>query len=480
MKTVVFLISLCWCVQTLAQCTAWEAYPQGVEAAKEQHVLYRDALKVKAYEKALPIWQGLFCYVQMPLEAPTRHYKDGIKLYKELAKATKNDAQKKAYTDSLVQLYEKMAICIGEKAIDYAYKGYHLYALQGNYELAIASFEKALELGENDAPPMLIVPMTQLVCYLYQKKHPEYRQEYVENLFFRLKALAAYNATYNEDKGALYAKKWDKAYREFYRVLAERSSIWGCDYYILKWQSVYEQDSNSIVTNKKILKSLDSHCDSTSAFYERVKARFIHLKLLEPYCSYRIEPGRFNNWEKGRWYEMKAHRALKEKNDSIQYEREKALAFVAYEQAVEDITIEMLNKERAELAYRIAYRYWRQNKHKKARDWCEKAVDYQPGWGEPYVLVGSMYAFSGRLCYEGKSWDQYTLVWIAMDMWEKAKAVDPTLEDEMNKLIARYQAYMPSYEAVFQHGLKKGESYHIGCWIQRKTKVRILPNNHNK
>lgn len=474
MKIMVCLASLCCCVQALAQCSNWEAYPQGIEAAKEQHVLYRDALKAKSYEKALSIWQGLVHYVQMPSEAPTRHYKDGIKLYKALAKTTQKDTQKKAYTDSLVQLYEQMATCIGEKAIDYAYKGYHIYALRGDSKLAIKAFEKALELGGDNTPSMVIVPMTQLVCYWYHKKHPEFPQEYVERLYCQLKALAAYNAEYNEEKGAIYAKKWDKAYQEFYRVLHDHSSIWGCDYYILKWQAVYEQDSNSIVTNKKILKSLDKHCDSTSAFYERVKDRIVKLAS-EVIC--RWDP---NAFEIGRWYEMKARQVLKEKNDSIQYKKERTLAFEAYEKAVEDATIEMSSMDRAGLAYRIAYRYFLQKQPKKARYWCERASYYMPNWGDPYVLLGNMYASSGRLCYDGRSWDQYTLVWIAMDMWEKARAVDPKVKERVNKTIGKYQRYMPTYEDIFQHGLKEGEPYHIGCWIQRKTKVRFSPSNHNK
>ena len=49
-----------------AQCNSWDSFPNGVEAAKEQHVLYRDMFRSKQFKEAFAIWEKLFEYVQVP------------------------------------------------------------------------------------------------------------------------------------------------------------------------------------------------------------------------------------------------------------------------------------------------------------------------------------------------------------------------------------------------------------------------------
>ena len=70
-----------------AQCPSWDAHPEGEKIAKEQHVLYRDLFKSKKYVEAFPIWEKLYSHVKLPLPAKTRHFRDGITMYKEFAKA---------------------------------------------------------------------------------------------------------------------------------------------------------------------------------------------------------------------------------------------------------------------------------------------------------------------------------------------------------------------------------------------------------
>ena len=61
----------------------------------------------------------------------------------------------------------------------------------------------------------------------------------------------------------------------------------------------------------------------------------------------------------------------------------------------------------------------------------------------------------------------------AIDKFQKAKSVDPSIADEANTLIGSYSAHLPSTEEIFMHpDLEKGKSFSIGGWIGETTIVR--------
>ena len=128
---------------------------------------------------------------------------------------------------------------------------------------------------------------------------------------------------------------------------------------------------------------------------------------------------------------------------------------------------------KAKFTLRIAKIYYvHLRSFSKARQYARQAAKLQSGWGEPYLLIGRLYASSGPLCGPGRGWDSQVVTWPAIDMWNKAKSVDPNAAAEANKFIRRYQQYMPTVEDIFQRGLKAGDTYRVGCWIQENTKIR--------
>ena len=465
------LLGIVWSPCLWAQCHSWEAYSDGVEKAKEVHQSYRDYFRIKDYERALPIWRALFTAVQSPKEAPTRHFRDGIAMYNDLAKTTNDKVQRLLYVDTINQLYHQWADCLGETSNLRAWQGYRIYALRGSSELAMQYLEQALALGGNETHHMVIVPLAQLARYLFRKKHPIYTAAHLTQLYEQLKALVDYQIENNPETASDYEKKWKKAYAEFYMNRHYLTSIWDCGFYEKKWKAAYLLDSNKIELNQKILKSLKRSCDSLSPFYTQVKERLLLLKWLTPYCG-GSQPI-FDNYNIGKFYELKAVYCLKEQSDSAQYQLLMQQAFDLYEKTINE-NASLPKHEKAELAYRIAYRAYYNKDFIKARAFCEKASTFLPNWGQPYLLIGVLYASSAQQCSSKNSgWGAQTLVWIALDMWEKARAVDANLKDEANQKIERYQKYLPTHGDVFQRGLIEGQPYFIDCWIQRKTNVRM-------
>ena len=109
----------------------------------------------------------------------------------------------------------------------------------------------------------------------------------------------------------------------------------------------------------------------------------------------------------------------------------------------------------------------------QSRKYALQAAEYKSNWGEPYLLIGKLYASSGPICGPGRGWDSQIVTWPAIDKWEYAKKIDPESAVEANKLINTYRQYMPSVEDVFQRPtVKEGDKFTVGCWINEVTTVR--------
>ena len=70
------------------------------------------------------------------------------------------------------------------------------------------------------------------------------------------------------------------------------------------------------------------------------------------------------------------------------------------------------------------------------------------------MLIGKLYASSGPLCGPGTGWDSQIVTWPAIDKWEYAKSIDPSVAADASKLIAQYKKYMPNKEDVFIRKVK--------------------------
>ncbi len=111
------------------------------------------------------------------------------------------------------------------------------------------------------------------------------------------------------------------------------------------------------------------------------------------------------------------------------------------------------------------------NNYPRARQMALKAAELNPDDGNPYVIIGDMYAASAKECGDNDL-TRKVAYWAAVDKYKKAKSVDPELADAMNKRIRSYEAHFPPTEVLFFYDLKEGDEYTVSCWIGEKTTIR--------
>lgn len=139
----------------------------------------------------------------------------------------------------------------------------------------------------------------------------------------------------------------------------------------------------------------------------------------------------------------------------------------------EATNLETDNIQKAENNYTIALLLFDQGNYSRSRQYCQKALELNPNYGKPYLLIGQMYAKTAGSVYSDDAVLRKTVYYAAVDKFERARQVDPSVASEANNLINTYRAYFPSTEDIFMHpDLEKGKSITIGGWIGERTTIR--------
>jgi tetratricopeptide (TPR) repeat protein len=134
--------------------------------------------------------------------------------------------------------------------------------------------------------------------------------------------------------------------------------------------------------------------------------------------------------------------------------------------------LEEVDTVKADYMLALASAYKSQGASSSARAKALEAASLRPEWGDPYIFLGDLYAASARSCADEKL-GPGVVYWVAVDMYIKARSVDAQAAERANSRIGKYSASFPDNETLFFNQMKEGDSYTVGCWIQRSTTMRV-------
>ncbi|MEA1897644.1 MAG: tetratricopeptide repeat protein, partial [Bacteroidota bacterium] len=127
--------------------------------------------------------------------------------------------------------------------------------------------------------------------------------------------------------------------------------------------------------------------------------------------------------------------------------------------------------DRADCFLYIAECYRIGKNYSQARSYALKSINERPGNGNPYIMIGDMYAASSNSC-GSNDLEKKAVYWVAVDKYYKAKQVDPEIAEVASDRIRSYSIHFPPKEDIFFHNLNEGDEYIVECWINEKTKIR--------
>jgi len=405
--------------------------------------LFSEYVKQKSYADAIPSWEIAFN------ECPSSHvkiYTDGIKIMEYRIKKEKDEAKK----EQLFQLLLKV------------------------YDQRIKYFGDSKKYGED-----YIMGAKALTLLKYKKTEPEAQKlakEWLE------KSIAG---SKNTTQGAILAAYMTNT------VALYRGSFVGAEDVVKSYITVSDITSAQITASKKAedkaeLTSLKEDLEKVFASsgaadcetIEKIfgpqlaenKANLDWLKLVNKLLA------RANCEDAQLLYDVSESLHVIEPSSSSAYglarmylksqDLDKAVEY--YNEA---ISLEEEADQKGTFYYQLGLIKFNQGKLTESRTMAQKAIELKENWGDPYILIGNLYATSAK-SFGTKEFEHKTAYWAAVDQFIKAKSIDESVAAKANELIGIYSKYFPGTEEIFFEGKAEGDSYSVGGWIGVTTKVR--------
>ena len=416
---------------------------------EDAFTLYRDDIRFKKYKSARALWKKAYYSAPGANGTATYHFDDGIKIYDHLFRNETDEEMKQSLVDTIISIYEKRRECFPDDGTSKAHQAFNSYYTYSNYtnpEVTYQLFKDVVDQKDIESDYFIVNPFSKMLYdrLLEEKISMSEGQKYTSKVF----EIIEHGKANCKDK---YCEAWtviDEYSPPLLSGLEGMKGFYDCDYFMENYYPQYLADSTDCDNVTEVyLKMVWAGCDKNDP-------RFMTLKAAkEKHCYVPPPPPgpcriAYDLLNEGRFKE------------SIEKFRECADAKTD-------------NEKKANTLFIIAKIYYAHIKNfPEARKYALQAAELKPNWGEPYILIGKLYASSGPLCGPGTGFDSQVVTWPAIDKFNYAKKIDPSVTEEANKWIRQYSKYMPSKEDIFFRQLKIGDRFFVGCWIQEWTTVR--------
>ena len=397
--------------------------------------LFYEFYKHKNYKDAIVFWRQVFN--ECPGSRVTT-FAYGIDMYKDFLENSTDPALKTAYCDTILMLHESRIKYFGEEGKVLGYEGIDLlrYRRTEGPELIKKGYEllkKSMELEKTKSSPSVILTFMTASISLFLDK--QIQNEQVINDY-----IMASEILDEQIKRAPTAKS--KEAKEIINKNISDSKALTCEATVKIFTPKYEANKDNLAFLKLVSGFLkDAQCEGEVLF------SMISERL------YQLEPSAESAYNIARLY----------------FKREdyvKAKSFY-----LESIKISTVDSLKAKYYYELGIVYNAFLKQPtEAVECADEAIKLKSDWGDPWILKGQAYILGKNLIDD--EFMQQCVFWVAVDMFLKSKAVDPSVTEKANGLIKEYSNYFPSKEDVFFRTLANGQPYTVGGWINKSTTVR--------
>ncbi|TRX70293.1 lipopolysaccharide assembly protein LapB [Carboxylicivirga sp. M1479] len=414
-----------------------------VECLKN-YSLYKEALKKKMYDYSIDAWRLMF--EQCP-DVTIRLYADGVNIYKHYIKIEQDKATKQALVDTLLMIYDQRiqyfgshpkypeGWVLGRKGLDIVtYRRNNKESLKE----AISYFEHSYQQLNVKMEPMVAVNWLQATNALVNSGDVEPNE--LLNVYMNVdEVLASHMSRQTNPKRIAML---NKASGTCVEIVTKR----GFDDCVAL-EEVLHAKFESVKDNKDGLERLITLLDAFDCVDGELYAMAVEQNYdLKPTADAAYLLAKFfiknNQFDKAKEYYLK----------SISLASDSGLqAKCFYELAV------------------VTFSHYKDSP--EARKYAQNALSRKDGWGKPHILIGNIYAQESAK-YGDSDFEHQSVYWVAIDRYQKAKAIDPECVKEAEKQINLYSQYLPDRETGFFHGIEEGANYTVGSWINEKTVVR--------
>jgi tetratricopeptide (TPR) repeat protein len=443
----------------LAQCQKFDNYPHGAEEGKKVYFYFREHIKKKNYTAALPLWQDLYAHSPAGSEY---QYTDGIKIFEHLIKKESDEATITVYQDTLFMLYDQRIVCFkktGTKKGDIlTRKGFAMYKQKMDNKSVFHTFKEGVMLADKKTGSFILNPFAKTTIEAYKAENISKIE--AQEIHAKLLEIADYHVENGKNEKAIF--KYSEAKENIERTFRQKldNPIFDCEYYSKIYIPQYEANPDDVENYSRIYKALiKGKCEKTMPLLVEIYTKD-SIRLKEEKAQALLD------------YKQNAPKSKKAFWVYQEGDFETSAQYFIEAAAEEDA---LSTEQKADMCFKAAQIAFSNLKDfPKAREYAQKALEYRPNWGKPYLLIGDLYASSGSLCGTGTGFKSQVVTWVAIDMWTKAKQVsdDPAVITKATKQIQKYTRFMPTKGDLHSRNLKEGSSFTVPCWIQKRTTIR--------
>ena len=424
--------------------SATPASGQDSEPSKQEklrhYTLYYENFKNDNFESARSYLLWILEHAPGTPDKDDDNYKRVVKLYEGLAKQAENEKTRKAYLDTaathLISAPQKM------KKQDIKFSQYEWELRKGRFadrhqgslpdveelETAAAHYRKAFELAPGEIDPYYI----QQVLQSYQQNNQ------------LQKALDFANAVEAERGDDGEVAEMVNSMREDIFGMNPQAKIG-----YLEEQVEQHPDSTRLLTDLFNAYKRQGNVEKASTLAKRLMKEDPPAETVRDIAQMRLEDG-----------------------------RSKA-ALEAYDRAVEQGA-----ELKAEDHFNRGTAYQKMERLAQARQEYRRAIEKKKDFGRAYIAIGDLYARAVNKCSgsEMKREDK-AVYWAVVDMYQRAKATDPSVTSTANSKIQTYRRVFPTKEDIFYRSdWEQGGTFSIdyGCysWIGETASVRPAPSSN--
>ena len=395
---------------------------------------YSEYYKQKNYDEALPNWRK--AYKICPPTARQSVLIDGTTLVRRLiAKNASNAAYRASLIDTLMTLHELRA---------QHYSNYAVTALNNkgtdmsNYykddnEVLYKGLNEVIARNQAETKPSILINDLNSAIELYQSGKIE-AEEVINTYQRNLALLDAASPKTAEEKEANQKVKSDM------EGLFITSKVASCDNLIALFTPRFEANPNDPDLISNIVKMLSSTDDCTDNDLYLKAATAMHRNEPSAQSAYFL-------------YRLNVSRDNIDEADKFMQE---ALAFPNLDP-----------KQAADYNLQYATFCVKNGRGAKGFEAAQKAAELDAtNAGKAYYLIGTIW---GSTSCGGDEIARRSPYWVACDFMNKAKAADPSLADDCNRMIGQYSVYFPKAADAFMYDLTNGQSYTVSCGGMRAT-----------
>ena len=398
---------------------------------------YSELVKQNNLKDAAPFWRQAFSLC--PPTANQNMLVNGQKIIRyEIAQNRKNPARYQELVDTLLMLHDVRAEFYPKYSVkSQDNKAIDVVNFYGNdYEKQYALLNAILDNITTEASPVVFVKAMQSSVDMYKNEKLA-----ADDLMNRYTTISGYL----DDKISASNNPEYRATKQDVETIFIESGVASCDNLVALYTPRFNANSSDEALLANMVKMLSkSECMNTELFLKSVEAlNEVSPNSSSTYALYKLYSSRDEN--------TKAAEAL-----------EKAISLL------DPSDVETAASYTFELA---TYYFKKCGRSGAAVAKAKQAAELNDSYkGRAYLLIGTIW---GSTKCAGNEVESRAPFWVATDYMMKAKAADPSLEEEANSLAAQYRRYFPQQADAFMYDIIDGAAYTVNCnGMSERTTVR--------